>query len=246
MLEQPLVFGIGTDLGKDSINGNRQAVRVEKIPRMGIEHRDAALGIVEGNRVLFSDLEVAERQVAEGFHLLRHLFGCGGSSLDMRLRNNEAGLVFIEKAFQSDVISELPVVEDQTSEILRRKQFARIDSRNRKRRKQFVGKLSPDPSFSRMSGLPPNAGLGTKPDDMFAVGTPPLQSQRRIFSEEAALAFCPLAEEESLKGPKLRQAFSAASCCCHASAKVACGIFKRAWRISSRAHEVSDMVEFYL
>ncbi len=66
MLEQPLVFGIGTDLGKDSINGNRQAVRVEEIPGMGIEHRDAALGIKEGNRVLFPDLKVAERPDSQG------------------------------------------------------------------------------------------------------------------------------------------------------------------------------------
>ena len=85
------MFLVGGDFGNNSIDRNRQSIRVEKVCGMGVEHGDTAYGVIEGNRVFLPNLQGSEREVVEFPHLGGHLVGSGGRAVDIGLGNNQAG-----------------------------------------------------------------------------------------------------------------------------------------------------------
>jgi len=169
MLEKPVMFGVCRDLGDDAIDGNGHSGRVEEVTGVGVEHRDAALGMVEGNRVFLSDLEVAERKVAEFQHLGGHLIGGGGRARDIRLRNDQAGFACIQVAFESDIISKFPIMEDHSREVFGREQLAGKNADNRERGQHLIVEFRAHSRFPWMSGLPPMSARGIESHRVFAM-----------------------------------------------------------------------------
>lgn len=100
-------------------------------------------------------------------------------------------------------------------------------------RKTVVHELCSDSSGSRVSHFPPARVYRIESYDMLAVCLAALQLQGWIVLEKAVFFKGPSAEDLAFDGSKLRQAFTASSCCFHACSELRRGIFERACRISS-------------